>query len=249
VERRIALEGCLNFRDLGGYPTRDGRRVRWRRLYRSDALHLLTPADVACLRDQLRVGDVIDLRSTAELDAEGQGPLAREPVRFHHLPLFDGEALASGAAAAAATLADRYVLLAEYAQAAIGRVLVTVAEAPGPAVYHCAAGKDRTGVVSAVVLGLLGVPDEVIVADYVATRDSLDAIVERLLAAEGYQKMLDALPPDTLHAEPETMAGFLARLRERHGSVAGYARAAGVADDAVARLRRRLLEEPPGGDA
>ena len=62
MQRLIPLEGCLNFRDLGGYPTADGRRVRWRRLFRSDALHLLTTADVAHVRDDLGIGDVIDLR-------------------------------------------------------------------------------------------------------------------------------------------------------------------------------------------
>ena len=74
--------------------------------------------------------------------------------------------------------------------------------------YHCAAGKDRTGVVSAVLLGLLGVPDPVIVADYAATKENLDAIVERLMSTEGYYEMLSALPPDTMHAEPETMVGL-----------------------------------------
>jgi len=64
MQRLIPLDGCLNFRDLGGYPTQDGRRVRWRQLFRSDALHLLSSADVAHLCDTLRIGDVVDLRST-----------------------------------------------------------------------------------------------------------------------------------------------------------------------------------------
>jgi protein-tyrosine phosphatase len=128
------------------------------------------------------------------------------------------------------------------ARAAIARVVTVLAGAPGAAVYHCAAGKDRTGVVSAVLLGLLGVPDEVIVQDYVATRERLDAIVERLMATEGYRAMLAALPPDTLHAEPETMAAFLESVRARHGSMEGYARAAGVDQGTLDRLAVRLLE-------
>ncbi len=240
--RRVSLEGCLNFRDLGGYPTIDGRSVRSGLLFRSDALHHLTPADVTLVRDRLRIGDVIDLRSTAELRADGQGPLAAEPIRFHHVPLFDGDMGAGRAEAAAHTLADRYVLLAEFARDAMARVVGLLADAPGPAVYHCAAGKDRTGVVSAVVLGLLAVEDEVIVADYATTRENLDAIIERLLATRGYRTMLAALPPDTLHAEPETMRTLLARIRERYGSMRGYALAAGVSEEALARLRRRLVE-------
>jgi len=80
VHRRVDLEGCLNFRDLGGYPTADGRRIRWRRVYRSDALHHLTPADVARMRDELAIGTVMDLRSTPELRADGRGALADAPV-------------------------------------------------------------------------------------------------------------------------------------------------------------------------
>ncbi|HUI25719.1 MAG TPA: tyrosine-protein phosphatase [Candidatus Kryptonia bacterium] len=241
MRRSIDLDGCLNFRDLGGYPTRDGRTVRWRRLFRSDALHLLTAADIARLRDELGIGDVIDLRSSAEVRSDGRGPLADEAIRFHHLPLFDGETVRRDENPAAYTLADRYFLLAEFAKDAIARVVATLATTDAPAVYHCAAGKDRTGVISAVLLGILGVKDEIIVADYAATQENLDAIIERLMASEGYQTMLSALPPDTLHAQPETMTTLLDRVRDRYGSMRDYARAAGVSDDAMDRLEARLL--------
>ena len=92
------------------------------------------------------------------------------------------------------------------------------------------------------MLGVLGVADAVIVADYAATQENLDAIVDRLMSLEGYRTMLDNLPPDTLHAEPETMVEFLERVRSRYGSMAAYAHAAGVAPAAVERLRTRLLE-------
>jgi protein-tyrosine phosphatase len=242
MQRLIPLAGCLNFRDLGGYPTQDGRRVRWRQLFRSDALHLLTPADVAHLCDTLHIGEVVDLRSTAEVETDGRGPLAAQhSIRFHHLPLFDGDTAARSERPATYTLADRYFLLAEFAKRPIAQVITTLANATSPAVYHCAAGKDRTGVISAVLLGLLGVRDEIIVADYAATQDKIDAIIDRLMATEGYQVMLRALPPDTLHAQPETMIGFLERVRTEYGSMGEYARSAGVADDAVGQLKGRLL--------
>ncbi len=243
VERLIDLDGCLNFRDLGGYPTADGRTLRWRQLFRSDGLHHISTRDVARLRDDLRVGDVVDLRSTSELELDGQGPLATEAVRFHHVPLFDGAVRDKAAETAdLATLADRYFLLAEFAREPIARCITVLAEAPQAAVYHCAAGKDRTGVISAVLLGILGVRDDVIVADYAASRENLDAIIERLLASKGYQDMLAALPPDTMHAEPETMITLLARVREKYGSMRDYARAAGVADATLALLETRVLE-------
>ena len=244
MRRVIDLEGCLNFRDLGGYVTADGRRVRWRRLFRSDGLHVLTESDVRRLSEELRIGDVIDLRSSAELRIDGRGLLEREgAIRFHHLPLFDGAQTSEREAAAAMNLADRYFLLAEFAKEAIARVVTVVAESTSPAVYHCAAGKDRTGVVSAVLLGVLGVRDDVIIADYAATQENLDAIVARLMATEGYRTVLAALPPDTLHAEPATMIDLLTRIRERYGSMSEYLNTAGVARTTLARLADTLLEE------
>lgn len=243
MERRIELEGCFNFRDLGGYPTADGRRMRWRRLFRSDALHHLTERDIERLGGELGIGRVVDLRSTGEIQAEGRGRLASQPIHFHHLPLFDGEIPDEQKRSAdELTLADRYLMMAEFAKGPIAKVIVTLAESEAPAVYHCAAGKDRTGVISAVLLGVLGVRDEIIVADYAASQEQLDAVIERLLSAEGYQEMLQALPEDTMHANPETMVRLLEQLRERYESMEGYAAAIGVPESALQALRKRLLE-------
>lgn len=241
MERRIDLEGCFNFRDLGGYPTADGRSVRWRRLFRSDALHHLTSRDVDRFVGELGIGHVVDLRSTGELRAEGRGLLETQPPAFHHLPLFDGD-IPRDRQPAEMSLADRYFLMAEFAREPIARVLITLAEAEAPAVYHCAAGKDRTGVISAVLLGLLGVRDEIIIADYAASQEDLDAIIDRLMQTHGYKNMFEVLPPDTLHAEPETMIALLDRVRESYGDMAGYAREIGVSDRAIEGLRERLLE-------
>jgi protein-tyrosine phosphatase len=238
----VELEGCHNFRDLGGYPNRAGRRLHWRRLFRSDGLHLLTPKDVEVLTGELGIGHVVDLRSSGEVAIDGRGRLAAEALRIHHLPLFDGAGAASADLGARVSLSDRYFLMTEHAKRPIARVLETLAHAEAPAVFHCAAGKDRTGVVSAVLLGLLDVADEVIVADYAATQQNLDAIIARLMASEGYQEMLENLPPDTLHAEPETMISLLTRVREKYGSMRGYVREIGVSDAAVGQLERRLLE-------
>ncbi|MFN8641012.1 MAG: tyrosine-protein phosphatase [Candidatus Binatia bacterium] len=244
MNRTIDLEGTLNFRDLGGYPAADRRAVRWRQVFRSDALHHLTRQDVAHLRDEIRLGMVIDLRSTGELRSEGRGPLAHENVAFHHVPLFDGQAVQSAPSAADMTLTDRTSCSPNSPRRRSAGWCPSRRQRE-PAVYHCAAGKARTGVLSAVLLGLLGVPDPLIIADYAATRENLDAIVERLMSTEGYYEMLSALPPDTMHAEPETMAAFLSRLRDAYGSVEAYARSAGVSDDAIGALRARLLVPIP----
>ncbi len=249
MERLIDLEGCLNFRDLGGYPTAEGRRLAWRRIYRSDGLHRLTAPDVARLRDDLCLTDLIDLRSTAELRLDGRGPLEDEPMAFHHVPLFDGDRPSTFSRDMRGrmeemSLADRYFGLAQMAKEPIARVVRLIADAKGGAVYHCAAGKDRTGVISAILLSILDVPEELIVADYALSQQNLDAIIERLNASEGYREMFEHLPPDTLHAEPETMVSLLAKLEERYGSVAEYLESAGVGSDVVERLRANVLEQP-----
>lgn len=241
LRRTIALEGCLNFRDLGGYPTHDGRTLRWGQLFRSDALHLLTAEDVATLRDGLRLGTVIDLRSSAELENEGRGLLKQQPMEFHHIPLFDG-GQGRTERPSVDTLADIYFMLSDFARVPIARVVRVLAASPAPAVYHCAAGKDRTGVISAVLLGLVGVDDELIVADYALSGANIDAIIERLNAAKGYRDMMATLPPETMHALPQTMEGFLAKIRARYGSMPGYAREIGLDDEVLAQLRASLLE-------
>ncbi|MGH0030081.1 MAG: tyrosine-protein phosphatase [Myxococcota bacterium] len=244
MSRRIEVEGCNNFRDLGGYPTRDGRRLRTGTLFRADGLHHLTPRGVATFRDDLGIRDVVDLRSSGEIRMDGRGALERESaIRFHHLPLFDGEISEEQRSRADdVSLGDRYLLMLRFAEAPIARVIETLARASGPAVFHCAAGKDRTGVISAVILGALDVADEVIVADYAATREGLEAVVERLMQSEGYRTMFEALPPDTLHAEPETMIDLLARVRDDYGSMRGYLAKAGVSDAVVDALAGRVLD-------
>ena len=242
MERLIDLSGCNNFRDLGGYPARDGMCVRWRLLFRSDALHRLTPAGVDRVVDELGIGAIVDLRSTGEIGVDGRGRLQDRSPRYYHVPLFDGALIEEADLAKKNTLADRYFLMVEHAKGPIAQVLTALLEVSTPAVYHCAAGKDRTGVISAILLGLLGVRDEIIAADYAATQENLDAIVDRLAESDGYREVLDKLPADTMHAEPETMFSLLHQLRDRYGSVSSYARDIGLTDTDISRLKARLLE-------
>jgi protein tyrosine/serine phosphatase len=244
VQRQIDLDGCVNFRDLGGYPTEGGRRLRWRTLFRSDALHALSESDVTSLRDDLDLSAVVDLRSSFELDASGRGLLGTEPIDFHHTPLFDGEPHAGEQTMSAeqTTLGERYVGLLELAREPIARVIGILASTRGSAVYHCAAGKDRTGVISAVLLGVLGVPDELIVADYALSAENIDAIIERVMNMKGYEAALSKMPADTLHARPETMEFVVGEIATRYGSMSDYLRAAGVSDDVLVALAHKCLD-------
>jgi protein-tyrosine phosphatase len=246
LERLIPLEGACNFRDLGGFPTTSGRTVRWRMLFRSDSLHELTPSDVAVLHEDLGVVTVVDLRSPEEVERTGLNPLASLVEVLHH-PIFraadrpdDDEDAARRRAEM--SLAEMYLGMLDRLGANLAAGVTAVAMAPGPAVFHCAAGKDRTGVMAAVVLGLLGVADADIAADYAATTEFLPAIHKRLHAMPGYDVTLRELPPETLHARRETMEQLLETVATRWGSVAGWAHANGVPDGAVEALRQRALE-------
>ncbi|MCZ6570077.1 MAG: tyrosine-protein phosphatase [Deltaproteobacteria bacterium] len=241
--RLVELEGCLNFRDLGGYRTQGGRRVRWGQLYRSDALHHMSVRDVQHVRDELGVRAVIDLRSSAEVTLDGMGPLATPPIDYHHIPLFDGGRGDIEPEEIPLDLGHQYFLLLGAARGAIRCVLEILADATEPALFHCAAGKDRTGLISAVVLGLLEVEETHIIEDYVFTSRNIERIIERLRQTPSYKAVFDRLPPQTLHAEPNTMASFLGRVRKAHGSLREFALGLGLASETVTLLEERLLEQ------
>lgn len=243
VERRIELDGCVNFRDLGGYSTEDGRRLRWRLLFRSDALHALSETDVVRLRDELVLSDIVDLRSSFELGNEGRGLLEREPIAFHHTPLFDGDTRSADAEASMTmSLGARYLGMMDMAQQEIAGVIRILTASRAGAVYHCAAGKDRTGVISAVLLGALGVAEELIVADYVLSAERITAIIERVMNMKGYEDTLQDMPEDTLHAKPESMEEVLAGANARYGSMVEYLREGGIDDAVLGALRAKYLE-------
>lgn len=238
--RIIELEGCFNFRDIGGHHTDDGRSVRWGRLFRSDALHHLTDADLRRVRDELGIRIVVDLRSSAERAGEIPTSLCDPPVREHHVPLFDGE---RRSAPSDLSLDQIYSILLRVARAPIARFVRLLAESSEPVLFHCAAGKDRTGLVTAVVLGAIGVREAEIVGDYAETRRNLDRIVDRLRESASYDHVFTELPPETLHAEPATMERFLAGVARDFGSMRGYLRESGVSDAELAALDANLLEE------
>jgi protein-tyrosine phosphatase len=249
-ERRVALGGPVNFRDVGGYATTDGGTVRWGRVYRSDSLHHLTPDDGPKLA-AIGIKNAIDFRADDELDRIGIGHLGQLQIRHVHLPTVDRalhtvrppnwEPPESAAAV--------YGIMLRTGAAAYAEALRTLADADTlPAVFFCMAGKDRTGVFGAVLLGLLGVGDDDIVADYALTHEVVDQILARRDAdavptdREEEESVWRDLPDDLLGAHAATMEQTLAIVREQWDGFEGYASSIGVADDVVARLRAELVE-------
>jgi protein-tyrosine phosphatase len=243
---RLPLEGAFNFRDLGGYPTDDGQRTRTGRLFRSDGLQALSDADVRALR-QLGLRTVIDLRTAEEVERLGRGPLASEPVHYEHLTVLPTQEEAGESHAAPETddLADRYLWYLDVGRAAIARALELAGDPDRqPLVFHCAAGKDRTGVVAAMILDCAGVAGADIVADYTRTNESLPAILERL-GATPERLEAEGVPRSRLNAHADTMERFLAGLHDRHGGAASWAIDAGADPRRIAGLRATLVGADP----
>jgi protein-tyrosine phosphatase len=231
--RRIELAGVLNFRDVGGYPVASGGAVRWRTLFRSDALHGLDTAGVAAVTG-LGVRSVIDLRTQLEAD-HAPSPMCG---RVTHVPLltgdFEGVPLELGG------------LYRYFVDECGGQIAAAIAEVCGddalPALVHCSAGKDRTGVVIALILAVLGVPDEVIAADYALSGSYLDPdrtpAIGQLSASTGLD---EELTRTLLSSPPELILEVLDRVRAVAGSVDGYLRGHGVTASGLAGLRRVLI--------
>lgn len=244
--RALSLEGLLNVRDLGGLATPDGRRVRRRRLVRSDNLRGLTDAGAVALVRELSPALVLDLRTEAECAREGRGLAELEHVRYVNLPLqpkaaINPEQVEQGLAT---TLYDDYVLQVRDNGPQLRAGLELLAEDGAlPAVVHCTAGKDRTGVLVALLLDLLGVDREAVVADYAETTGNMPGILARIRASPYFRAHGLAAAPDWIFgSEPSTMRDLLAFMDAEHGGTERWAVSSGLPGSALARLRARLLE-------
>jgi protein-tyrosine phosphatase len=241
MERVIALDGAVNFRDLGGYATLDGRRTRWRVLFRADGLGELSVTDFSILRE-LGIRTVVDLRSGHEVE-QGRFDVEAHPVDFHHFPFIDQLPNAEQWDRRPGLLGAQYKeMLDDAAPQIIGALEVLAAPDAHPAVFHCTAGKDRTGLLSALVLSLIGVPEETVVADYALSGEAMERLRAKLILKYPDGKDVIADIDEVFSANPANMVELFAYLRERYGSVAEYAVTVGVPDAVVARLREELLE-------
>jgi len=241
VERLIALEGAVNFRDLGGYAAGDGRRTRWRVLFRADGLGELTESDLSVLR-AIGIRTVIDLRSGDEL-ARGRFDVGAHPVSFHHFPFMEELPDAQDFERRPGFLGTQYrEFLSDAGGQIRGALEVLAAPDALPAVFHCTAGKDRTGVLSAIVLSLLGVDEPTVVADYALSGEAMARLRAKLILK--YPEGRDSIEnlDEVFSADPAQMESLLDHLKERYGSVDAYVAGLGTAPGVVEGLRAGLLE-------
>jgi len=247
-DRRLILEAVHNFRDLGGYPTGDGRVTRWRTLYRADGLQRCSPADVEALR-ALDLHTVIDLRTDRELEERGRFPVDLYPVTFHHLPVidvtWDVESVGDHDRAAD-FLFHQYRSLLAYGEPLFAKAFHLLG-LPGalPAVFHCAAGKDRTGILAALILAAMGVPHELVSEDYGLSRGAIERTREwALVHNPELAAVWDTVPANHMAAEPEAISHFLEVLADEHGSVRNYVVSIGVPNALLLHLESALLTSP-----
>ncbi|HET6835050.1 MAG TPA: tyrosine-protein phosphatase [Acidimicrobiales bacterium] len=247
AERLIRFDSCFNFRDLGGYETDDGRRVRWKTLYRADTLHRLDGPDLDLFLE-LGLRSVIDLRSQHELDDHGRFRHDSGLV-VHHVPMIDvvggpRRPVETAPDASPRSVGEGYISMADEGRRAIGSAVALLAGPDAlPAVFHCTAGKDRTGILAAILLSAIGVRDEDIVDDYMLTGESRAARNAYLRVHEpDYYAFLANLPSTVREMHGDAIPTLLAWMRARHGSASAFLLTNGVGEDSLAALEANLLE-------
>jgi protein-tyrosine phosphatase len=238
TDRRIPLRNCANLRDVGGYPAADGRTTRWRTLLRSGSLHFAGDDAARTLAD-CGVRTVLDLRTFEEADYAPSPPLADGTVT-RRISL-----IAEGARGLDPRLDAVYRYLIGERGDTIARVVQMLA-APGalPALVHCSAGKDRTGIVVGLVLSAVGVPDEVVAEDYALSAACLGPrtpqIISQVRASVGLADGGPADHGDLLDSPAGLFRQVLDWTRTAGGSAAGYLQAHGVTAEELAALRENL---------
>jgi protein-tyrosine phosphatase len=269
--RWVRLDGTTNTRDLGGLPTGDGGQTVTGRILRSDNLQTLSADDVRRLVEDIGLREVIDLRTSAEILLEGRGPLRDVdavthrhfgliPERGHHTDVFaveEDDPLDELPADWMESILPRQAAPHDQAEPPAVRsylgylsdrgdnvvaALRALSAASGAAVVHCAAGKDRTGVVAALALAVAGVPHAEIVRDYAMTADVIDDLVAKLAASPTYAEDMERRDVASHTPRAETMERVLTLLDERFGGAAGWLDAHGFGADEQAALRARLRE-------
>jgi protein-tyrosine phosphatase len=242
------LEGTPNFRDLGGLATVDGRVTRHGVLFRSSALEELSSRDVRLLIDDIGLRTVIDLRSVD--DRETPRSLLDTPVRYINLPISRGAPTTSlerpMGADGRVDMPRIYGMYLETSARAISEIISELTSGAIPAVFHCAAGKDRTGVVAAILLTAVGVTRDAVIADFMETEPVLADIIAYLQRRPAYADVVLRFPPGTMDVDPKFMSDFLDDVERTYGGMSAWlTEHAGVSEESIARLEQ-VLVEPAG---
>jgi protein-tyrosine phosphatase len=249
VPNWIELAGAYNVRDVGGLPAADGT-VRPRVLLRGDNLDGLTVGDIAVLSDEVGLRAVVDLRAAFENPRAAEW-LPRLGIGWLHEPLLDLGGLTDPRVRTEQSgddYAELYAQVLETAGPGLARILAFLVSGPRtPALVHCAAGKDRTGITVAVLLSVAGVEREAIVADYLATAQRIQVIREMLSRKEEYRYLRERVaaskrPGAPPVVDPRAIISVLDILEAAPGGAAGYLVAGGATLEQIERWREMIIE-------
>ena len=236
--RELVWDGCLNVRDLGGHPTEDGSETRFGAIVRADSVSKLSAGGWQALADY-GVRTIVDLRFHEELEADPPRELA---VDVLHIPVFPDPGHPLWATVDTLDKGGGYLVLLEWGAVRFAETVAAIGNAPeGAVVVHCTAGKDRTGLVAALLLRLAGVPAAEIAEDYAMSEHRLAPLIEPWLedAADEAERARRLLVSGSPRVAMETV---LDGLESEHGSVESFLLGAGAGSDALARVRERLLD-------
>lgn len=238
TERIISLEGACNVRDLGGYQTKEGREIQWGRFYRGDGQHKLTDRDQALLLGR-GIHTVIDLRHAKEVSVAKDAFADSDNVAYHNVDLINP---ATTNQPQVNSLGQLYLSMLDNSQDAFLRIFEILANPSDEAIlFHCTAGKDRTGMVAALLLDLAGVPHTTIIEDYAMTAECLLPIMDGLRAGRP-----EGMPADLyerfLGCDPSNMEMMLQHLHAAYGGPERYLAAIGLPEEKVQALKQKLLE-------
>jgi protein-tyrosine phosphatase len=242
--RYLAWDACYNIREVGGYPTGNGALTRWQALVRADNLNRLSPEGQAALRDY-GVRTIIDLRLASELERHPNPFAAQQGAdgvpRYLNLPIHDVET--NAALDAATSMQEEYIAIVTMNKRLIAEVIKAVAAGleEGLVLVHCHGGKDRTGIIVALLLTLVGVPRETIVEDYALSETLLEPVHSAWLEEQSRTQGRPIERPRWMYSRPETMVGVLDYLDREYGDIEGYLKAAGVTNAEIAQIRRYLM--------
>lgn len=235
---RLPLKNCRNVRDLGGYACKNGLSTKWHAFLRSDNPADLTEPEIAFLREY-GLSTVIDLRSSGEAKAHPNIFQNMPGITLHHTPLGVedmGDVTKMVAENPEQFMKDFYRDIITKTGASIGEILSTMANAPdGCILFHCAAGKDRTGVLAMLLLALAGVSRGDIIANYQITFTFIQQ--DPVLS-----KMLSKYPSVLMESRPEFLEAAIDCIGDTYGGIDSYLRSIGVTAEAQRRLLNRIVE-------
>jgi protein-tyrosine phosphatase len=244
--RHLRFDSVTNFRDIGGYPARGGHTVAWRRVFRSGEFRNLTQNDFKRLTCELGVVSVIDLRSGPELENNGKGLLEGSEIKYCNIAFMTDDDPGSNASRYehCTNMGEFYLEMArqkDYGKRIIEALEVIADSGNHPLVFHCAVGKDRTGMLAAILLNLLGVEEDDIIQDYTLSEPYMDELLARLKNNPQKSDPPLDIPDYFWKASPESMKLFLSTISKEYGSVNGYLESMGMEPSLTERLESALL--------